>query len=422
MPDEKGKRRISTLDAPVSPPQKRSSTKPASSPENQSSTLHIHLKTTSSPDSHSLAEIEAGRIEVTDHLSIFAARLNQALRPGIPQSPRLNIPDWIGLYQRNQHPDGRHFVIHQHDHPIAGPHYDLRLQFSESSSVSWSIMYGLPGNPNSRRITRNAIETRVHCLWNHLIETASPVTGSMIIWDTGEYEVLPYQIEQPDTDDSHSETSSEKSSTLYEKESEKLCQAFQNRKIRLRLHGTRLPENYTFSLRLDKITDVRRPSTVPRKRRRRAMKRNPSTSSSDISPDSNSNATPISGHESSSVPDNHGGEHSDAEGDVDEQIRINNAYPGSTNLIGSIHQRRWFATLDRVNSGFVGEPGSGPARKNWVRRWDPKAEKMLGFEPFFVHGPDAERSVVTGRLGRDVLMDERVKGFVSRKGWRPVLE
>lgn len=60
-------------------------------------------------------------------------------------------------------------MIHQHDHPIAGPHYDLRLQFSDTSSVSWSVMYGVPGDPNGgRRVNRNAIETRVHCLWVRL--------------------------------------------------------------------------------------------------------------------------------------------------------------------------------------------------------------------------------------------------------------
>lgn len=29
-------------------------------------------------------------------------------------------------------------------------------------------------------------------LKNHLIETASASTGSLLIWDTGEYEMLPY--------------------------------------------------------------------------------------------------------------------------------------------------------------------------------------------------------------------------------------
>jgi hypothetical protein len=70
------------------------------------------------------------------------------------------------LYEANSGTSrGAHFIIHQHDHPIAGTHYDLRLQINETSSVSWAIMYGLPGDPNSFRLNRNATETRIHCLW-----------------------------------------------------------------------------------------------------------------------------------------------------------------------------------------------------------------------------------------------------------------
>jgi hypothetical protein len=44
---------------------------------------------------------------------------------------------------------------------------------------------------------------------NHLIETASAKTGSLIIWDTGEYEVLPYTRDAscPQTDESRSDSS-----------------------------------------------------------------------------------------------------------------------------------------------------------------------------------------------------------------------
>jgi hypothetical protein len=42
---------------------------------------------------------------------------------------------------------------------------DLRLQFSRSSSIYFSIPYGLPGDPNLRRQGRIAIETRVHNVW-----------------------------------------------------------------------------------------------------------------------------------------------------------------------------------------------------------------------------------------------------------------
>jgi hypothetical protein len=139
---------VSSLNASVSPPPSR-------------------RKSIPNPEAHELASIEAGEVKVTDHLGIFSTKLSQHTRPlSISQStPRLTIDDYVDLYRRNSHPTGRHFVIHQHDHPIAGLHYDLRLQFSETSSVSWSIMYGLPGDPNSEKLNRNATETRIHCLW-----------------------------------------------------------------------------------------------------------------------------------------------------------------------------------------------------------------------------------------------------------------
>ncbi|KAF7119124.1 hypothetical protein CNMCM5793_008864 [Aspergillus hiratsukae] len=425
---------LSTLDAPVSPPRRRSRIKKVSDVRPVSSAKQTNGADSKLPGSQpSLAAIEAGTVEVTDHLKIFSSRLARCARPITPQVPRLPIRDWVDLYERNLHPNGRHFVIHQHDHPIAGPHYDLRLQFSETSSVSWSIMYGLPGDPNSRRLNRNATETRVHCFWhlnlqNHLIETASASTGSMIIWDTGEYEILPSQSkrEMAETDDSRSELSDASlHSPVYRKtESEKLREAFRNNKIRLRLHGTRLPENYTIILRLDKASDIAKPSTlIPRKRRRRAIRSastrpEPSTSDSNIS-DGESH------DQSADAEADTIASHSESESAIDHQIRVNNAYPGATNTIGSIHQRRWFATLDRLNSGFVPEHAkakAGSGKKKWVRKRDVRTGQELGFEPFYVRGPDVERSVVTGRLGKDVLEDEGVTDFVPRRGWRAVVE
>lgn len=139
---------LSSLTARVSPPRKKSTSR------NENSVL-------------SLAAVEAGQIRVNDPVKLFSTRLASFSRPlsASGAGSRLCIEDWVGLYTRNQHANGHHFVIHQHDHPIAGPHYDLRLQISDSSSLSWAIMYGLPGDPNSRRINRNATETRVHCLW-----------------------------------------------------------------------------------------------------------------------------------------------------------------------------------------------------------------------------------------------------------------
>ena len=103
----------------------------------------------------------------------------------------------------------------------------------------------------------------------------------------------------------------------------------------------------------------------------------------------------------------------------DEKVRQNNAYPGASNTIGSIHQRTWYLSMDRHNSGFA------PYRNEEGRRvWKRRVEdgQLLGFEPFFVRGREMERSVVTGRRADEVLQDEGVEGYVGRKGWRAVSE
>ena len=108
----------------------------------------------------------------------------------------------------------------------------------------------------------------------------------------------------------------------------------------------------------------------------------------------------------------------------DEQVRLTNAYPGATNSIGSIHQRRWYLSMDRYASGFQPLPRDNEnrgGRREWVRRWE-KGE-LLGFEPFYVIGRDVERSVVTGRKAEEVMADEGVEaGWVGRRGWRGVVE
>lgn len=158
---------LSSLDAPISPPRIRrqvAETKDAKGPK--SADGDPVADTSSQETKPTLAAIEAGQAKIIDHLSYFSTRLSQVIRPlPSPSCPRLSISAFVELYRRHQHSQGHHFVVHQHDHPIAGVHYDLRLQFSESSSVSFAIMYGLPGNPNSKRLNRNAIETRVHCFW-----------------------------------------------------------------------------------------------------------------------------------------------------------------------------------------------------------------------------------------------------------------
>ncbi|PPJ54774.1 hypothetical protein CBER1_04044 [Cercospora berteroae] len=366
------------------------------------------------PDHHPIkseaARIEAHEVAIRDHLTYFVQHLSSALRPS--SGPRITIEHFRNLYLRNQHAKGAHFVIHQHDHPISGVHYDLRLQLSETSSVSWAIPYGLPGNANSLRPNRMAIETRVHNLWNNLIESASHATGSLLIWDTGEYEVLdrPQQEPTQTTDDELSEVEQEPAKS--EPQNERLIKAFQSRHIHLRLHGSRLPQNYTIALRLpshnDRNTQPKRPV---RKRRRldpaKARKSSIATSSED-EPDTDAK---VSSKQEEALEDDHLDAANASEDDGDAAIRANNAYTGATNTIGSVYQRHWFLTLDRPNSGFR-KAKSGPDAGRWVGPW----------ETFYVLGRENERSIVTGRLADEVMADEGVKKFIGRKMWRPITE
>jgi hypothetical protein len=398
------------------PPPKRRKTSEPPTPSGGPS-----RRDTSFANEPSVAAVEAGKVKVEDHLAYFREHLSKACRPTAEDVPRLSMAAFADLYSRNQHEHRNHFVIHQHNHPQAGVHYDLRLQFSKSSSISFAIPKGLPGNPNSRSIGRMAIETRVHNLWNHLIESASHKSGSLLIWDTGTYEVLPRKVTttvDPQTTDgctSESDTASRKrprtpGKTRTQHENTKLIQAFQSRYIRLRLHGTRLPKNYTVTLRLPSNNDFggpRSPHHIQR-RRRRSTKPPGRRKSTYNAADSDSEGA---ANDEQEVQEQEEEEEQNLDTDTDEDLstRLSNAYPGSDNSIGSIHQRKWFLMLDRRNSGFVstGKTASG--------MWERDGE--AGFEAFHVRGRDFERSVVTGRLARDVESDEGVEGYVGRGGW-----
>lgn len=165
-----------SLTARVSPPRSRRTTKCGSNDKSSrlvldgravaGSQARVNATEEAVHDvSPTTAAVEPGEVGIRDPVSFFSAKLLQAARPEIAGVPRLSHGDWLEIYNRNQNPRGRHFVIHQHDHPVAGTHYDLRLQCNASSSISWACMYGLPGDPNSRRLNRNATETRVHNLW-----------------------------------------------------------------------------------------------------------------------------------------------------------------------------------------------------------------------------------------------------------------
>ncbi|KAI8624213.1 DNA polymerase ligase-domain-containing protein [Xylariaceae sp. FL1651] len=421
--------------------------------------------------------LEAGEASIDDHLSYFSELLAKvALTPFPSDTPHLPVGGYRKLYETNAGSlRGAHFIIHQHDHPI-----------NETSSASWAIMYGVPGDPNSFRLNRNATETRIHCLWNHLIETASHASGSLLIWDTGTYTVLPTGRKHSRADSQSS--ADEGTNTPELTEQEKLHQAFSARKIRLQLHGTRLPSPYVLNLRLTRDEDVAgraRSTRIPKTRRRRGAPSSLSsrtlrssakgkkaagpTTSSDSesehasSPSRGTSADQKLGRRTESHDDGDdtdivlapAEEMKEGENNIsamerelreleDEEVRRTNAYPGATNSIGSVHQRRWYLSLDREASGFVKRRRDG--RVVWERadsylaaasgrhrsyaENDEKEKKVDRNEdvscrltwPFYVRGVEVERSVVTGRLGSEVLRDEGVVGFIGRKGWQGVLK
>ncbi|KAJ4394110.1 hypothetical protein N0V93_003327 [Gnomoniopsis smithogilvyi] len=407
------------------------------------------------------ALIESAQLQIDNHLAYFTTLLtSRALTPFPLATPRLPIAGYTDLYKRaDGSPTGAHFVVTQHDHPVAGPHYDLRLQINETSSCSWAIMYGLPGDPNSRGKTgrtgsgvlRNATETRVHCLWNHLVETAGRETGSLIVWDTGEYEVLlpprrgaaarrgrppPPSLLPSDSEESEADEESEVSGGRWAEltQQQKLARAFASRKIRLKLNGTRLPRAYVLNIRLTHDEDVAgrakaaRSGKKPRRRRRAQAKPAPKSTGPDTS---DSDSSSIEEGPEEEYNDGATGQSAAGLSEMDkelreledEEVRRTNAYVGAVNTIGSVHQRKWYLSLEREACGFVKGRRDG---KVWWERKDEGQEAADGDGnrlkwPFYVRGPEYERSVVTGRLGKDVLKDEGVVGYVGRKGWRPIL-
>ncbi len=219
--------------------------------------------------------------------------------------------------------------------------------------------------------------------------------------------------------------------------------------MKLRLHGTRLPRGYTISMRLPPYSNVneKRPSLGRKRRRRRSHTHSsPTTLAEDgtTSEDFEPGSSPARGRSpGTSSPAAY--KRAASADNEDEQTRLTNAYPGASNSIGSVHQRQWFLTFDRVNSGFVRTtsmvagnssksppPNQSPSRRTqWVRNVAAAAkikkgskgeDGYTGFEPFYVMGPNIERSVVTGRTAADVMADEGVTGWVGRKGWKPALE
>ncbi|KAK2594788.1 hypothetical protein QQS21_007475 [Conoideocrella luteorostrata] len=427
-----------TLHSPFSGPPSSPPVQTPNNSDNVNSDTSPGITPSNPPAKPSTSDIESGSAQINDHLIHFTTHLARRILPSL--SPLLPIANYSSLYTSSLSHQASHFVIHQHDHPIAGTHYDLRLQINPTSSVSWAIMYGLPGDPNSSRLNRNATETRIHSLWNHLIETASRETGSLLIWDTGTYTVIPRRSKSaPKLDPSSQATSSSQDESTQQS---LLETAFHCRKIRLRLHGAKLPKNYVLNLRLTKTEDAegRAKNLRMPKRRRRVRNEDPETGTSDSETDEQANPdrekktyfvseeSEVEGHAKDvSATDKELRELEDAD------VRRTNAYPGATNSIGSIHQRKWYVSLDREACGFVQQkhgnkivwdlPDASTTKpRNGTGNDEGGGEQMqrLSF-PFYVRGVAYEQSVVTGRRGQDIMHDEGVKGFVQRKGWKPVL-
>lgn len=266
-----------------------------------------------------------------------------------------------------------------------------------------------------------------------------------MIWDTGTYTILPRQSKHAPAHDPSSPQHSPQSPSSHASPTQQdlLHAAFQNRKIKIQLHGSKLPEPYVVYLRLTKTEDAagraKRSAATdrrPRKRRRRGQK------AAVVDPETTSSS---SDGEEGAEEDDEGGNNADVVQATSEQVAANtnvsaddrelreleddeirrlNAYPGAENTIGSIHQRKWYLSLDRAASGFVERRRDG--RSVWedpAKASDGEAaagQTRLSY-PFYIRGRDHERSVVTGRLGADILRDEGVVNFTPRMGWKPVV-
>ena len=63
------------------------------------------------------AAVEAGEVDVEDHVVFFSQKLSAARLSEVPGRPQLGHATWLDLYQRNDlNPSGHSYVVHQHDH------------------------------------------------------------------------------------------------------------------------------------------------------------------------------------------------------------------------------------------------------------------------------------------------------------------
>ena len=132
-----------SLEAPISPPPTRSAKCRKTHEDHE-------------PSAPNLAAIEAGERIIDDHLAVFSEQLSRHIRP-LNIGPRglLPIDEFRDLYARNQRRDGRHFVVHQHDHPVAGMSFNSLVKSILAISIFW-FFWACPSaySKNSRNVKR----------------------------------------------------------------------------------------------------------------------------------------------------------------------------------------------------------------------------------------------------------------------------
>jgi hypothetical protein len=135
-------------------------------------------KTDSTGGEPGLAAVEAGKAQVKDHLAYFSHHMYGASRQTPSQFPRIAREVFQDLYERNQQAKGRHFVVHQHDHPISG---SFNGSLSLNSSEPKLIMQG-----SSPKRAPSASPSRMACpvIRTHSDQIAWPLRPAYTIYGT----------------------------------------------------------------------------------------------------------------------------------------------------------------------------------------------------------------------------------------------
>lgn len=195
-----------------------------------------------------------------------------------------------------------------------------------------------------------------------------------------------------------------------------LHEAFQNRTIRIRLYGFRLPDPYVLNLRLTKPEDAAGRARKPKTRRRCVQETLLETGDDDEG--SGREDVPASNEKTLGYQGLSAMEREIRELE-DDQVRRTNAYPGAPNAVGSIHQPRRYLSLGRSACGFIKTQSTSRSTRQPApdvhhaggRKARDQSSGQLSY-PFYICGVDHERSNVTGRRGVDPLNDEGVRDFV----------